>query len=106
MKIREADVLRACEEYLQLRGYFAWRNNTGAVQIAPGRFVRFGKPGSPDIIGIIKECNGNGRFFGIECKSSTGRQSAEQKKFEKNCVRNGGLYVLARSVDDLKEAGL
>ena len=101
VKIREADVLRSCLEYLRLRGHFVWRENTGQAT-AGGRRIRFGILGCADIIGIAK----NGKFIAVECKSSTGRQSEEQKKFEHDCVSNGGLYVLARSVDDLKEAGL
>lgn len=77
---------------------FFWRNNTGAQKIySPGgtRFIRFGMPGSPDIIGICK-----GRFVGIEVKAPKGKQSQIQREFERNVKLFGGYYILAYSVED------
>ena len=83
---------------------FAFRMNTGKARMG-GRFVTFGIPGQPDIFAIIQ-----GRFVGIEVKTETGRQSKDQKNWQRNCERAGGIYILARSVDDvrivLEEAGL
>ena len=62
-----------------------------------GRFVTFGIPGQPDIFAIIR-----GRFVGIEVKTATGRQSKDQQNWQRNCERAGGLYILARSVDDVR----
>lgn len=64
------------------------------------RTIKFGLVGSSDIIGLLR----GGRFLGIEVKTPTGRQSPEQVKFENMIRRMGGLYVLARSVDDVWEA--
>ena len=102
VKTSEKEVLKACLEYLELRGYMAWRNNSGAYKTPEGRLVRFGKAGSPDIIGLTKE----GRFIGIECKSDTGILSDWQKAHRDMVIKNKGLYVLARSIEDLQEAGL
>ena len=67
--------------------------------------MTFGIPGQPDIFAIIQ-----GRFVGIEVKTVVGRQSKDQKNWQRNCERAGGLYILARSVEDveaaLREAGL
>jgi hypothetical protein len=76
-------------------GAMFWRNNTGTLPTAHGTRISFGLPGSSDIIGIF--C---GRFVGIEVKTRTCRQSAQQKRFQAAVERAGGLYVLARSVDD------
>lgn len=77
---------------------FAFRMNTGKARMG-GRFVTFGIPGQPDIFAIIR-----GRFVGIEVKTATGRQSKDQKNWQRNCERAGGLYILARSVDDVRSA--
>jgi VRR-NUC domain. len=81
-------------EYLRLRGVFAWRNNTGAAKIG-GRFVRFGYPGAPDIIGILP----GGRFLGIEVKTPAGTVSEKQDTFRDEAASSGGLVFTAYSVD-------
>lgn len=65
------------------------------------RLVTFGVPGTPDICGIIAP---QGRWFGIECKSARGRQREDQETFQRVIERFGGLYVLARSVEDVDRA--
>jgi hypothetical protein len=55
-------------------------------------------PGYPDITLIVK-----GRFVGVEVKSRRGRQGAEQKKQQALIEAAGGLYVIARSLDDVLE---
>jgi hypothetical protein len=66
------------------------------------RFVRFGKPGVPDIIGYMDD----GRALFVECKSATGRLSKEQDVFLQRAARCGCKVVVARSVDDLIGVGL
>jgi hypothetical protein len=99
--VSETDIVHHCLSYLRVRGVFCYRNNTGAAR-AGNRFVSFGFPGSPDIIGIL----GDGRFLGVECKSATGRQSEAQKEFERKATERGAVYIVARSVDDLIATGL
>lgn len=43
-------------------------------------------------------------MIGIECKSSTGVQSAEQILFQRQLIDAGGLYILARNVDTVEKA--
>ncbi len=76
-----------------------WKNATGAVKIGD-RFLRFGMKGSPDILGIID----GGIFIGIEVKTGNAHQTAEQKFFEAMVLRRGGVYVLARCVEDVETA--
>jgi hypothetical protein len=98
----ESEVLRACLDYLAARGIFAWRNNTGAVRVEGNRFIRFGVKGSPDILGVMPD----GRILCIECKSAKGRLTPEQREFGAAVLRRGGVYVVARGIEDLQEAGL
>ena len=96
----ESHVLAACLRYLQARGIYHWRNNTGAVQITPGRFMRFGKVGSSDILGILP----GGRLLCVECKAPEGRLSAEQKQFLADAGGLGALAMCVRGWRELDEA--
>lgn len=76
-----------------------WRTNSG-VAVTPARsVVRFNVPGTPDILGCYR-----GRAVAIEAKAAIGRQSHQQRRFQAAWERAGGLYVLARSVDDAMAA--
>ena len=76
-----------------------WRQNTGAARVGR-RFVRFGVPGQADLTGILR----GGRRLEIEIKSPIGRQTPDQRAFQAMIERFGGLYVLARSVEDVRHA--
>jgi len=101
----EGRVLADCLKYLEIRGFYCWRNNTGAVQIAPGRFMRFGKKGSSDILGILP----GGRLLCVECKAKSGRLSPEQKQFIADAQKLGALALVVRGWQELdaelREAG-
>jgi hypothetical protein len=101
-----SDLVRALCDYLALRGHFFWRsNNVGIYDVARGvhRKLPFGSmKGVPDIIVLAK----SGQFIGIEAKAGSGRLSPDQKEFERLCVKNGGRYIVARSIDDIQAAGL
>ena len=97
--IPENIVLKQCLEYLQMKGIYCWRNNTGAVRNGR-RFIRFGFPGSADILGILHD----GRFLAVECKRGNGGVVSElQKDFLHNIEINGGVAIVANSVEKLKE---
>ncbi len=78
--------------------YF-WRCNTGAARTKSGGLVKFGTPGQPDIQGCVA-----GRWIGIEVKTATGTQSPAQRAFQARIQNAGGVYVLARSLDDALSA--
>lgn len=99
-KTRESDTLAAIMVYLSGRTDLrAWRMNTGALKTDAG-FVRFGLPGQADISGIMD----NGRRLEIEVKSPSGRRSPAQDRYAAMIQKFGGLYILARSVDDVRNA--
>lgn len=91
-----ADILIAFGSSPRIR---LWRQNTGVATSRTGAFVRFGIPGQADISGI----GPGGRRIEIECKSLTGRQTDAQRKWGEMITRLGGIYVLARSVGDVRE---
>jgi hypothetical protein len=103
--MKESELVSFCLGYLKTRPVLYWRNNTGAFAGAytrkgdgktVNRFLRFGAPGSPDIFVLMK-----GRFIGIECKVGTNKQSPEQKTFQADLEKHGGLYWLVYSPEEL-----
>ncbi len=86
-------------KHLQANGVFCWRNGNHAVWDAKNNIYRsnpYSICGAPDIIAIIK-----GQFTGIECKTKTGKISADQILFKKRCERHGGKYIVARCTKDV-----
>ena len=74
-----------------------WKNATGSAQVN-GRYLKFGLIGSSDIIGISYR----GQFLAIECKTGSAKQSPQQILFQKMIEKFGGIYVLARKVEDVQ----
>lgn len=97
---KESAVVASCIKWLWQMGCFIWRNNSGAYKPANSNsYVVFGKKGSPDIIGLTP----HGRFIGVECKRPGGKGlEPHQEAFRDKVEANNGLYILARSLDDLE----
>ena len=74
-----------------------WRTNAGMARSLDGkRIIRLGIPGLTDLSGILAD----GRALFIEAKSASGRQTAEQQAFEAIVRKFGGVYLVARSVEE------
>lgn len=94
-------------------GVRLWRANVGVARYGR-RTVRFGVPGQADLTGILPvtlTCPTCGVVAGtlgvrleIECKKPGGEQTIEQQQYERIIKRFGGIYVLACSVDDVRDA--
>lgn len=67
-----------------------WSNVTGGA---------YSKPGDPDIVSCV-----DGYYLAIEAKSKVGRQSDIQKVRQGQIERSGGMYIIARSVEDALKA--
>lgn len=72
-----------------------WRHPTGTGTTRTGRFMSFGLVGSGDLVGVCR-----GRAVVIEVKAGRDRQRPEQVAFQRAWERAGGLYVIARTVED------
>jgi hypothetical protein len=96
----EGRVKAAILRYLGRRGFFAWNNPSGAVRIAPERWLHFGKKGSADILG----CLPGGRFLAVEVKAQDGRLTPEQSAFLETIRGLGGVAVVVKSRRELDEA--
>lgn len=96
----EAEIL----DYLEAEGLYCWKNATVGY-FDPKRKV-FRKPssrhqikGTADILGILP----NGRFLAIEVKSKRGIVRPEQRKFLESIANHGGLALIARSLQEVKD---
>jgi hypothetical protein len=98
-KVSESAVVDACFKWLCAYNLNPERHNTGAHKTEAGSWLRYGTPGSGDIYVVIEPY---GRHCEIECKSSTGELSEKQLARREKCRREGSLYIVARSVDDLE----
>lgn len=87
MGLKENQITKQIRDYLSIRKIFHWKNWAGLGST----------PGVPDILGVLP----NGRFLGIEVKTSKGKVSAHQQSFINAINDNGGLVFVARSVDDV-----
>lgn len=87
-------------EWLALHDIFAFVvKSTGTWDAKEGTFRRpskYFKRGTADILGIFRN-----RFLAIEVKSKTGKLSIHQKIFLQQVKDNGGIAIVARSVDDV-----
>jgi hypothetical protein len=94
----EAAALCEVLKALQTHPGVAWaeRQNSGAARIG-ARWVKFGWPGCPDVIGQLRD----GRFLGCEVKSATGRARPEQTLFLARINQAGGLGFVARNCRDV-----
>jgi len=104
------EIIRAVGTLPWLR---VWRNHPGGAW-RQGRFITFGIPGQADLTGIVPvtqvlacpHCGGElstppvGGRLEVEVKTPTGRQSTDQKNFQKIIERFHGIYILARSPED------
>jgi len=92
------DILDAYEAHPRIE---LWRNNTGMIRRGR-RVIRFGRVGSADITGIIE----GGRRIEIECKKRGNRTARDreekQGEFADMIRKRGGIYILAFSVEDVK----
>lgn len=82
-----------------------FRNNTGTAVHAPGTpaesVVRYGVggKGGADLIGLLRVGH-VAVFLAVEVKTNIGRLTAEQRMFGLLVERAGGIFIVARSVED------
>lgn len=100
----ESQIQGDCLDWLAWHQILAFRVNSGQVLVAnrngSPRMIKLAPPGTADIIGMLP----GGRFLAVECKTRKGKQTPEQEEFEQRVLANGGVYVLARSSEDLEKA--
>jgi hypothetical protein len=101
MGLKESDLEKACLQYLSfLPETFAWKNQTGGTPITSnGRtFIKKAPCAGVSDLTIIHK----GRVYLVELKLPTGKQTANQKEFQRNVEIAGGSYFIITSLADLK----
>ena len=95
---KEAAALVEVLQALRAHAAVAWceRMNSGAVRMG-ARFVRFGWPGCPDVLGQLKD----GRLLGVEVKGPTGKLRPAQTVFLERIRSAGGVAFMARDCRDM-----
>lgn len=88
MKQTENQIQSAIRQYLQYNGWFVIRNQQSMGS----------HKGLADLTAIR-----NGRVLWIEVKTPKGRLSEWQQKFKADIEEHGGMFLEARSVDDVVE---
>lgn len=95
---KEAAALVEVLQALRAHPGVAWceRMNCGAARIG-ARFVRFGWPGCPDVLGQLKD----GRLLGVEVKGPGGKLRPAQVVFLERIRAAGGAAFVARDCRDV-----
>ena len=84
----EKDIVNAIMKYLKtVPRCFAWKEHGGM----------YGTAGIPDIIACV-----DGRFYGFEVKSETGKPTKLQEATIRKILAAGGTALVVRSVDEVK----
>ena len=73
-----------------------------ALMTLQGRLVYFGIEGEPDICGFVPVL-GVAVRLGIEVKIGKDSMSTAQEVFREQLVKNGGIYVIAKSVEQARK---
>lgn len=93
--MKESEIQKDILEVLKSQGMF-FRINSGIARSFSNNFMRLAPKGTADIIGIK-----NGKAIAIEVKSATGKQSKVQILWQQQWESNGGIYIIARCIDDV-----
>lgn len=95
---KEAAALVEVLQALRTHPAVAWceRMNSGAARMG-ARFVRFGWPGCPDVLGQLKD----GRLLGVEVKGPTGKRHPAQEAFLERIRCAGGVGFVAPDCRDV-----
>jgi len=94
----ERAIQKACLTWLRGHGAMVAVTDAGAAYRAGAFFGDAIPAGWPDITGLLP----SGRFIGVECKSKRGRQSPAQEAMQNEIRKRNGIYILARSVEDVQ----
>lgn len=87
-KQTHSDLRQAVQDYLRLRGAVVYGNLGGLGQVR----------GRADLTACLR----GGAYCDIEIKTGSGVQSREQREQQARVEQAGGIYILARSVEDVE----
>lgn len=82
----ETSLKKTIKDWLTIKRYFFWYSLQGLGA----------QKGIPDIFVLKEE-----KLYGIEAKSPRGKLSESQQHFKNELENNGGVYIIARSLEDV-----
>lgn len=94
--MRESELQKSCIDYLGYKGIFSYKINNVGIKKPDGSYIPSQTKGLPDLV-----IHRNGRVEYIEFKSEKGRLSEWQEVFRKQCEKDGIVYNVIRSLDEL-----
>lgn len=101
--MKETHLVNQIIDYLNYRGHFVQRTNSGALPItAPSgrtRFIRLAGAGTSDITG----CSKDGKFLAIEAKIKPNKPTELQEAYLEEIRKRGGIARVAYSLDDVMD---
>jgi hypothetical protein len=100
--MKEMLLVRQIVDYLNYRGHFVQRTNSGTVQAETNgrkRFIKMAQAGTADITG----CSKDGRFLAIEAKIKPNKPTALQEAYLNEIRKRGGIALVAYSLDDVTQ---
>lgn len=103
-EVSEQDIQEAICEYLALKKYFFWRQNTMGLfdsrKKIYRRMPRYAMNGVSDIILVH-----GGKIICLEVKRPGGSLSQSQKDFKDGLLKAEGQYYIVHSVFDVQKLG-
>lgn len=91
-------LLNQCRLYISEIGGLPVKIDTpGMLFDKTGRPVRVGTKGVSDSLNCIR-----GHFVAVEVKTGSGKLTLEQRNFGRAVERAGGVFIQARSVEDIE----
>lgn len=97
----ESTVQRECVKYLKSLGVPVNRQNAGLIHTGT-HHIKLAEAGAADLVSIVPD--GSGRHLEVECKrrDGKGRQTEDQKNYQRRVERWNGVYLLVTSKEDLE----
>lgn len=95
-------LVRQIIDYLNYRGHFVQRTNSGAIRIntpTNNRFIKLSMAGTADITG----CSKDGKFLAIECKIGKNKPTDLQNAYLEEIRKRGGIAIVAYNLDDVMD---
>ena len=96
----ESKIQKKILDYLDERMFYGElvyaRVNSGMLHLSGGGCAKGAPAGFPDIMILYK-----GKFIGVEVKQEKGKQSDVQVEMQKKIEDSGGIYIIARSLNDV-----
>lgn len=92
--------------YLQAKGHYAWRNNSGMLPITTkgkSRMIKVGQKGLPDVLSYHKE---TGQLIAIECKIGYNKLSPAQSERLEHMKSCNVLAFVVYTTDDVEKLPL